>query len=404
MIRSLCLRRRGRLIGTRLRPDIYFFEKIHTMKIRAAVLDQSGLPVPYVESRPLSVQTVDLAPAGPGEVLIRVAAAGICHSDLSVVDGVRPRPLPMVLGHEAAGVVEQVGAGVNDLKPGDHVVSVFVAACGHCTPCASGRPALCEPGAVAGAAGGLLGRGRRLSRNGDPLNHPSGISAFAEYATVSRHSIVKVDPEIPLEEAALFGCAVLTGVGSVVNASRIKPGSQVAVIGLGGVGLAALLGAVVAGAARVVALDVNADKLELARALGATDTFDARSPDVSEAVREATSGGVDVVIETAGAAAALELGYAITRRGGELVTAGLPPAATRFAIPAVSLVADEKSIRGSYMGSSVPSRDIPRFIDLFRRGRLPVDRLVTHRLGLDDINLGMDRLREGKAVRQIMTM
>ncbi|MFM0046012.1 zinc-binding dehydrogenase [Paraburkholderia sediminicola] len=374
------------------------------MKIRAAVLDQSGLPAPYAQSRPLSVQTVDLAPPGPGEVLIRIAAAGICHSDLSIVDGVRPRPLPMVIGHEAAGIVEEVGANVGHLKKGDHVISVFVAACGHCNPCASGRPALCEPGAVAGAAGGLLAGGRRLSRDGVPLNHHSGVSAFAEYATVSCHSLVKVDRDISLEDAALFGCAVLTGVGSAVNAARIQPGSTVAVIGLGGVGLAALLGAVAAGAARIVAIDVNTDKLALAEALGATDVFDAKSSDVAEAVREATRGGVDVVLETAGAGSALELGYAIACRGGELVTAGLPPPMTRFAIPAVSLVAEEKSIRGSYMGSSVPSRDVPRYLDLYRRGLLPVDRLVTHRLTLEEINVGMDRLREGKAVRQIVTM
>ncbi|PLZ02201.1 alcohol dehydrogenase [Burkholderia sp. WAC0059] len=374
------------------------------MKIRAAVLEQSGLPAPYADTRPLVVQSVDLAPPGPGEVLVRIAAAGICHSDLSVVEGVRPRPLPMVIGHEAAGVVEAVGEYVTDLQPGDHVVSVFVAACGHCNPCASGRPALCEPGALAGGAGTLLGGARRLSRDGQPINHHSGISAFAEYATVSRYSLVKVDRDLALDEAALFGCAVLTGVGSAVNAARVAPGSQVAVIGLGGVGLAAVLGALAAGAARVVAIDVNADKLELARALGATDTFDAKAQDVAEAVRDATSGGVDAALETAGALAALELGYAITRRGGELVTAGLPPPATRLAIPAVSLVADEKSVRGSYMGSSVPSRDVPRFIELYRRGRLPVDRLVTHRLALDEINAGMDRLREGRAVRQIVTL
>ncbi|MDQ7980647.1 alcohol dehydrogenase catalytic domain-containing protein [Paraburkholderia sp. SARCC-3016] len=374
------------------------------MKIRAAVLDQSGLPAPYAQSRPLTVRTVELAPPGAAEVLIRVAAAGICHSDLSVVEGVRPRPLPMVIGHEAAGVVEAVGEHVTDLQKGDHVVTVFVAACGHCTPCASGRPALCEPGARAGGAGELLGGGTRLSHDGRPLSHHSGISAFAEFATVSRHSLVKVDRDVPLDEAALFGCAVLTGVGSVVNAGRVAPGSQVAVIGLGGVGLAALLGAVAAGAARIVALDVSPDKLALASALGATDVFDARADNVIEAVRDATYGGVDTVVETAGAVAALELGYGIARRGGELVTAGLPQPATRFAIPAVSLVADEKSIRGSYMGSSVPSRDVPRYLDLYRRGRLPVDRLVTHRLALEDINEGMDRLREGRAVRQIVTM
>ncbi|CAN7760225.1 zinc-dependent alcohol dehydrogenase family protein [Caballeronia sp. LjRoot31] len=374
------------------------------MKIRAAVLEQSGLRTPYAETKPLRVQQVDLAPPGPGEVLVRIVAAGICHSDLSVVDGVRPRPLPMVIGHESAGIVEEVGPQVHDLAKGDHVVSVFVASCGHCLPCAEGRPALCEPGALAGTAGTLLGAARRLSRNGEPINHHSGISSFAEYATVSRRSLIKVTPDIELEDAALFGCAVLTGVGAAVNSARVQLGSTVAVIGMGGVGLASLLGALAAGAQRVIAIDTVDSKLVSARALGATDTFNANSEGVVEAIRDLTNGGVEIVLEMAGAASALELGYRITRRGGQLVTAGLPSPRAIFPIPATSLVAEEKTIRGSYMGSGVPLRDLPRYIELYRRGRLPVDRLVTHRLPLDDINLGMDRLREGTAIRQIVTM
>ncbi|MCB4322006.1 zinc-dependent alcohol dehydrogenase family protein [Alcaligenes sp. 13f] len=374
------------------------------MKVRAAILRESGLPAPFAQSRPLSIEEVDLAPPGPGEVMIKISAAGICHSDLSVIEGVRPRPLPMVIGHESAGVVVEVGPFVTGLQVGDHVVSVFVPGCGHCVPCSGGRPVLCEPGAQAGAVGALLGGHRRLSLFGEPINHHSGISGFAEYATVSQFSLVKIDKDLALEEAALFGCAVLTGVGAVVNSAQVQPGSKVAVIGMGGVGMAALLGALAAGASMVVALDTNEAKLSLAQSLGATHIFNAKDSNVVDAVRDSTGGGVDTVIEVAGAVAALELGYAITRRGGQLVTAGLPPPAATWQIPAVSIVAEERTIRGSYMGSSVPVRDLPRFIELYRRGRLPIDRLVTHRLSLDDINEGMDRLQQGTAIRQIVLM
>ena len=213
------------------------------MKIRAAVLETMGAPPPYAASRPLRIAEVELAPPGPGEILIKVGAAGLCHSDLSVINGDRPRPMPMALGHEAAGVVEELGAGVDDLAVGDHVVVVFVPSCGHCAPCAEGRPALCEPGAAANGAGTLLSGARRLRRDGNALNHHLGCSVFADHATVSRHSVVKIDPAVPLDEAALFGCAVLTGVGAVVNTAQMRAGASVAVIGLGGVGLAALIGA-----------------------------------------------------------------------------------------------------------------------------------------------------------------
>ncbi|MEI9985985.1 MAG: alcohol dehydrogenase catalytic domain-containing protein [Aliidongia sp.] len=204
------------------------------MKVRAAVLREMGLPAPYAESRPLSIEELDLAAPGPGEVLVRVKAAGLCHSDLSVIAGVRPRPTPMALGHEAAGIVEECGAGVDDLAPGDHVVMVFVPSCGHCLPCAEGRPALCEPGAAANGAGTLLSGARRLGQaGGGTVHHHLGVSAFAEYAVVSRRSLVKIDQSLPLDEAALFGCAVLTGVGAVVNTAKVQAGATVAVVGLG---------------------------------------------------------------------------------------------------------------------------------------------------------------------------
>lgn len=373
------------------------------MLIRAAVLEQMGLPAPFAESKPLRIERVELGDPGPGEVLIKIAAAGICHSDLSVIEGVRPRPLPMVIGHEAAGVVMAVGPFVDDLAVGDHVITVFVASCGHCVECSGGRPALCAPGAVAGTAGTLLRGDRRLSIDGHPINHHSGISAFAEYAVVSTRSLVKVERSIPLEHAALFGCAVLTGVGAATNTASISLGSTVAIVGMGGVGLAAQLGALAAGASQVIAIDTNPDKLAMATSLGAHHTFNATDPNLVEAVRDATNGGVDVALEFAGAPAALATAWSVGRRGGEVVTAGLSRPDATFAVPMVGLVGEERSLRGSYMGSSVPNRDIPRYLELFRTGRLPIDKLVTHTLSLDEINIGMDRLRNGEAIRQIIT-
>jgi alcohol dehydrogenase len=372
------------------------------MKIKAAVLNAMGMQPPYADSKPLSIDNVELDPPGHGEVLVKIAAAGLCHSDLSVINGDRPRPTPMVLGHEAAGIVEELGPGVEDLKKGDHVVLIFVPSCGHCLPCAEGRPALCEPGAAANTAGTLLSGARRLHRDGSALHHHLGCSAFAEYATVSRHSLIKIDPELPLEEAALFGCAVLTGVGAVLNTARVTPGSTVAVVGLGGVGLSSVLGAVLAGARQVVAVDLFADKLELAKKLGATNVFNASSPDCVEQVRAASNGGVEFAFELAGSVKAMELAYKITRRGGTTVTAGLPPAADTIPIPQVNLVAEERTVKGSYIGTCVPMRDLPRYVSLYRQGRLPVDRLMSGRLKLPDINVAFDRLREGRAVRQVV--
>jgi len=373
------------------------------MKIRAAILNQMGIAPPYAQTEPLKIERIDLDPPKEGEVLVRIAAAGLCHSDLSVIDGNRPRPTPMVLGHEAAGIVEECGPGVSDLKPGDHVVMVFVPSCGHCQPCAEGRPALCEPGAAANTAGTLLSGQRRLHRNGAPVNHHLGVSAFAEYATVSRRSLIKIDPELPLEEAALFGCAVLTGVGAVINTAQVRAGTSVAIIGLGGVGLAALLGAVAAGARQIVAIDLAPDKLALAKSLGATDAFNAADSNVVEAVRDATGGGADYCCEFAGSPKAFELAYKITRRGGTTVTAGLPPPTATFALPIVNLVAEERTIRGSYIGTCVPLRDIPRYIALYRQGRLPINRLMSGRLKLEEINVGFDRLAKGEAIRQVIT-
>lgn len=375
------------------------------MRTLSAVLREMGAVPPYARSKPLHLEELDLAPPGPGEILIRIRAAGLCHSDLSVINGERPRPMPMALGHEAAGEVEALGEGVTDLAIGDHVVLVFVPSCGTCPMCIGGRPALCEPGAASNSAGTLLSGARRLSRAREPIHHHLGCSAFAERAVVARHSAVRVDPALPFAEAALFGCAVLTGVGAVVNTAKVPAGASVAVVGLGGVGLAAVMGAVVAGAARIVAIDLATDKLDIARGLGATDTFEAGDADATvDAVRGSTNGGVDFAFDFAGAARATELAHRITGRGGTTITAGLPPPDASMAVPLVNLVAEERTIKGSYVGSSVPSRDVPGYIALYQQGRLPVDRLLSGTLGLDEINEGFDRLREGKAIRQVVLL
>ena len=369
------------------------------MRVRGAVLREMGAEAPYSGSRPLEVADLELAPPGPGELLVRVGASGLCHSDLSVIDGSRPRVMPMVLGHEAAGEVVETGPDAEDFKPGDHVVMAFVPACGSCEPCAHARPALCEPGAAANLAGTLLDGDRRWNVGEADLNHHLGVSAFADHIVVSSRSAVRIDPTLPFEIAALFGCAVLTGVGAALNSARIAEGESVAVFGLGGVGLAALLGAAVAGAGSIIAVDVVPEKLELARELGATEAL-AAGPETVEKVRELTSGGAEKVIETVGSERVLADAYAATRRGGTTVTVGLPHPDRMLEIQAVSLVAEERTLRGSYLGSSVPRTDIPRYVDLYREGRLPVDRLLTHRIGLDEVNEGFDRLASGEAVRQ----
>ena len=369
-----------------------------------------GASAPYESSKPLLIETLALDPPGPGEVLLRLEAAGLCHSDLSVINGDRPRPMPMALGHEAAGIVEQLGpaadeAGSSGLAVGDHVVCVFVPSCGHCEPCTVGRPALCEPGAVANGAGTLLSGARRLHRpDGTAVNHHLGVSAFADYATVSRRSVVKVDPDLPFDQAALFGCAVLTGVGAVFNTARLPAGSSVAVIGLGGVGLSSLLGAIATGARQVVAIDLSDEKLAFALELGASETVNAADPAAVEQVKEVTHGGVEYAFELAGSTRALDLAFRITRRAGTTITAGLPPPTATMPLAPVILTAEERTLKGSYIGTAVPGRDIPHYIELYKRGRLPVDRLMSGMLSIDELNEGFDRLHDGHAIRQVVSL
>jgi len=373
------------------------------MRMKAAILFEQGVPRPYARNKPLVVEEIELDPPGPGEILIEVTAAGLCHSDLSAIEGIRARPLPVVIGHEGAGIVREVGEGVHGLKVGDHVVTVFAASCGECRYCVRGRPNICPSGFGARAAGTLMSGAKRMRRlDGSNVNHGSGLSLFSQFSVVARRSAVKIDPDIPLEDAAIFGCAVMTGAGAVFNTAGVRPGDHVAVVGLGGVGMNALFAAVAAGAERIVAVDTNPEKLGLARQWGATDTFLATDADCAAQVRDATDGGIDTVIETAGSVKALELAYAITARGGSVFTAGLPDAKATFAFNPSQLVSDEKSVRGSYMGSCVAERDIPMMLALYKRGKLPVQRLRSGFVSLDQINEGFDRLAEGSVLRQIL--
>ena len=372
------------------------------MKMRAAVLYEMGLPRPYAKSQPLRIEEIELDGPGEEECLVKIKAAGLCHSDLSVINGDRPRTMPIVVGHEAAGEIVECGRGVKEFKPGDHVAIVFVPSCGGCIPCQEGRPALCEPGVAANTAGTLLSGARRMRKGALSLNHQVGVSVYAEYSVCSRHSLVKIDRSIPWEAAALFGCAVITGAGAVINTGEVKAGSTVAIVGLGGVGLTALLAARMAGCREVIGIDTLESKLQLARQLGATKVFNAADPKCAEAVREATRGGVDTALEFASSTDAFALAYKITRRGGTTVTASLPNPGHSFALPVSNLVVEERVVKGSYLGSCVPKRDIPRYLALYQQGLLPVDRLLSERVRFEDMNLGFDRLAEGDSVRQIL--
>lgn len=357
------------------------------MRIQGAVLEEIGRDQPYTDSVPLTVGELDLADPGPGEVLVRIEAAGICHSDLSVVDGNRARPVPMLLGHEASGRVERVGTGVTSVREGERVVLTFLPRCGSCAGCATDGRVPCGPGSASNGAGTLLSGARRLSRDGAPVHHHLGVSAFATHAVVDEHSLVPVEDDVPADIAALLGCAVLTGGGAVLNAGLPADGETVMVVGLGGVGMAAVLTGLALGVDVLVADPVET-KRNQAIALGARPA----APDER----------ADVVIEAAGSARAFEAALAATAPGGRTVTVGLPHPDARAAVSPLQLVAEARTIIGSYLGSAVPSRDIPRFAQWWREGRLPLEQLISARIGLADINHAMDELKAGRAVRQLI--
>lgn len=369
---------------------------------RAAVLvDDTGIR-PYADRQPLIVEELTLDAPGHDEVLVEVAAVGLCHSDLSVVDGNRPRPLPMVLGHEGAGFVREKGPGVTGLEPGDLVVFSFVPSCGSCARCQSGRPALCAAAAITNRAGTLPSGSRPFARtDGTRLHQHLGVSCLAELTVTSIRSVVKVDSGLSPERAALFGCALQTGVGAVVNTAAVNPGTSVAIFGLGGVGMAAVMGAHLAGAHPVIAVDPVLEKREVARRLGATHAL-AAGPDAVAAVRDLTGGGVAFAFEAAGLASVMGDAYAATAAGGTTVAVGLPHPNEELRVPAHTIVGEERRIVGSYMGSCAPQRDIPRLIDLHMAGKLPVEQLISGTTDLDGVNASLDALHAATVLRQII--
>jgi alcohol dehydrogenase len=365
------------------------------MRIVGAVLEEAGRQRPYAESKPIRIVPLELDEPGPGEILVKIEAAGLCHSDLSVVDGNRPRPIPMLLGHEAAGRVVRVGDGVDDLEVGRRVVMSFLPRCGECPNCRTDGRLPCTPGSAANGSGELLTGGRRLHRDGQTVHHHLGVSAFADHAVVDRRSVVPVDDDVPPHVAAVLGCAVLTGGGAVINAGKPRDGDSVAVVGLGGVGMAALITAVSLGRGKVIGIDAVAEKRERALELGAAEVY---------GPAEALAAGVaaQVVVEAAGNARAFETAVALTAVGGTTVTVGLPAPTATSTITPLDLTAGARTIIGSYLGSAVPAHDIPMYAQLWREGRLPVEALISSTIRIDDINAAMDNLADGHAVRQII--
>ncbi|WP_282777559.1 alcohol dehydrogenase catalytic domain-containing protein [Nocardia sp. CC201C] len=368
------------------------------MRIRGAVLERIGAEPPYERSQPITVSELDLAEPGAGELLVRIEAAGLCHSDLSVVDGNRVRPVPMLLGHEAAGRIEAVGPGESALRVGQRVVMTFLPRCGECAGCATEGRTPCLPGSLANNAGELLAGGRRLLRDGGEVHHHLGVSGFATHAVVDSRSVVPVDDDVPADVAAVLGCAVLTGGGALLNSAKPGPADRIMVVGLGGVGMAAVL---VAAALRegtgrdVIAVDTVPEKLKLATEFGATAAY-------TPAKVAAEGIQAEIVIEAAGNVRAFETAVAATAPGGTTVTVGLPAPDATATISPLGLVAQGRSIVGSYLGSAVPSRDIPEYVRMWREGSLPVERLISARIRLEDVNQGMDELASGHALRQII--
>jgi S-(hydroxymethyl)glutathione dehydrogenase/alcohol dehydrogenase len=366
------------------------------VKIRGAVLERTG--------GLLQVCELELAPPGPEEVLVRVHASGVCHSDWNAVDGTATTRCPAVLGHEGAGVVEAVGERVRRVSIGDRVALSWAPWCGECEECLRDLPQLCSTVWPAMGTGGLMDGTPRLSRDGEPVYHYSFLSTFAEACVVPERSCVPIGEDVPFDVAALVGCAVSTGVGAVWRTARVRVGDRVAVIGCGGVGLSALMAAVVAGAEPIVAVDAVPEKLDVARSFGATHAvLWAGGPDeTADAVREASGGGVDYAIEATGRPEAMEAAFLATRARGAAVLIGIPRDDAVLSLPARTIARMERRVLGSIYGSTKPERDFPRTLALHREGRLPLGRLVSHRLPLDQVEHGFELMRSGTALRVVL--
>ena len=353
----------------------------------------------------MTVEDVELAPPGPGEVEVRLVASGVCHSDWNVITGATANPLPVVLGHEGAGVVESVGDGVDTVSAGDHVILSWLPACGRCFYCSRGRQVLCDVAMEDMFRGTLPGGALRLSQNGDALFHYSYLSAFAERCIVPEGCCVPIRDDAPLEVAALVGCAVMTGYGAAVTRAGIRPGEVIAIFGAGGVGLSAVMGAKLAGAAAIVAVDPFPFRRQTAIELGATHAFEPKSDELVEALQDITDGrGADAAIDSAGAPGVLAQAYATVRRGGTVVAVGLPPEGLSGELPASDLAREEKIITGSFYGSCSPQVDMPKVLDLYMDGLLPLDRLVSRAYPLDEINEAFAAMNEGEVARAVIRL
>ncbi|GHO51323.1 zinc-binding dehydrogenase [Ktedonospora formicarum] len=375
------------------------------MRVQAAILYETCKPTPYEESKPLVVEEVELDPPGPGEVLVELVGAGLCHSDLSVINGsLYPKLLqPMILGHEASGIVRETGTDVKDIKVGDHVVFSFVPTCGHCHYCSNGRPALCTNGGAANGRGALLSGAQRFRKlDGSPVAHFLGVSAFSRFTVVARESLIVIEKDVPLEKAALFGCALITGVGAVMNTAKVSPGEPVVVFGLGGVGLSTIMGAKLVGASPIIAVDMLTSKFDLAKRLGADFTVPAGDGDPLAAIRDITRGGAEYAFDAVGNTDVLAQAFKATRPGGKTIAIGIPPSDRFLSLHAAAIVVHEKSLLGSFMGSAVPRRDISRLAHLYQAGKLPLDELLSPSITLEEINIGFDRLAQGVAIRQLI--
>lgn len=365
------------------------------MKIRGAVLERLGAPRPYADSQPLNVQDLELDAPGPGEVLVRITAAGVCHSDLSVVNNNRPRPVPMLLGHESAGIVEQLGEGVDDLEVGQQVVFTFLPRCGKCKQCQTNGMMPCSVGSQTNEEGTLLSGTRRLHRGEEVVQHHVGVSCFATHAVAARETLVPIGNDVPSDIAAIFGCAILTGGGAILNELKPSPDSTVAVVGIGGVGMAAVITALALDVKRVVGIDMQESKRQAALDLGAHEAY---SPQQAEEMGLKFDG----VVEAAGHPKALETAFKVTAPGGTTVTVGLPAPNSSITLDPLTITAEARRVHGSYLGSSVPSIDIPRYEQLWREGKLKAEGLISSHIKLDEINEAMDSLSDGTVLRQII--
>ena len=353
----------------------------------------------YAYNQPLEVEEIEIDKPGPREVLLRTAASGVCHSDLHIIEGKLPAPPPLVLGHEPAGVVEQVGSDVTYVKPGDNVIACLSVFCGICEYCTRGRPNLCGGASLDRQAG----EAPRLSKDGKPLYQMAQLGSFAEQMLVPENALVKIKEEMPLDRAALIGCGVTTGLGAALNTARIEAGSTCVVVGGGGVGLSILQGCRIAGAAQIILVDTQAWKLDLARKLGATHTVDASQGDPVARVHELTGGGVDYAFEAIGLKATGSQAYGMTKKGGTTVLVGVLAAGENIELPGIDIVLSEKRILGSLMGSNAFRVDMPRFVDFYLNGQLMLDEMISARRPLEDINVCFDEMRKGAAARSVIT-